>query len=134
MSDIVPSGFQYGSQMRAIGGQEVVEEQPTNIDSQKVEAFSGGAQVSYDIAGKAFDTNAEIEKLQERQDSQSSTIVTYKTDAAAWLVTSLAEKYVCVPKMVTTMSMGTSFALDIFENNPDPTVGNRLTSVFTIDH
>ena len=76
--------------------------------------FPTGAQLSYNIDGKAFDTATEIEKLFERQDTQSSSIVTYKTDAAAWLVTSIADKFVCVPKMVTTFNMGTSFALDIF--------------------
>ena len=47
----------------------------------------------------------------------SNTLVTYDSDAAAWSVTNMFEKYICIPKMLRSSQYGMGFALDIFDNS-----------------
>ena len=79
------------------------------------------------------DTLGEIETLWRNQDDDSNVLVTYDSDAAAWSVTNMFEKFVCIPKMLRSSQYGMSFALDIFDNSFN-SGGIQLKKIFAIDH
>ena len=76
-----------------------------------------------------LDTATEIENLWKAQDSHDAVIVTYVTEAAAWCITSVFDKLIMVPKMVTSSKYGISFAIDFFESSWR--TQTRLAHVYT---
>ena len=64
-----------------------------------------------------MDTLAEIETLWRNQDDPSNVLITYESDAAAWSVTNMFEKYICIPKMLRSSQFGMGYALDFFDNS-----------------